>query len=729
LSGSSFRVSFASQNTNGTYTVTIGPRIADLLGGLMDQNNNGIPGEPGDVYTFTVTVSLPDLAPSALVVPSSPSAGQTIAVTWRVSNNGLAGAATGWTEQIVASASGVLGSADNVVLGTFTATTPLATGTFADRTLNVTIPITFTGSYTIFVQIDSGGLVAESNKAINVISAPITIAGGPPPVDLVVSQVTVPASAQTGTSMQVQWTVANNGTTTTTVSAWTDTVYLSTDQILDAGDTVLGSFAHSGALASAASYSSSQLVTISQTLAAGTYYVIVFTDSGNQVPEPGAKNNNTTVSSAMAITRALVPDLAISNVTAPASGNIGSPVTVGWTVSNLGAAGAFGNWVDRVYLSPDGTLNGAVSLGDFVRPSTLVAGASYTQSVSVTLPVAADASDVIVVVTNATGSVYEQGATANNQAAAPGPFALTHPDLVAQNVTVPASAQSGSSFTVAWSVADSGTGAATGSWVDKVYLSADSTLDASDTLLGTVPAPSALAVGASYNSSLTATMPNGTNGSFHIIVVTDAGGAVNEGAGGKANNTAVSGALPVTLAPYADLTVTAVGAQSNLVIGNPASLTVSWTVQNNGTGAGATSNWNDEIVLSPDSTLGNADDIVIGTVAHSGALPVGLSYSTTQILSLPANLEGSFTLFVKTDSAGAVYQGPNTAPDFLAASAPVLVALKPYADLVVQNVVAPATGTNNQSVSLSWVVANQGIGTTDTANWSDSVYYSAARSA
>ena len=37
-----------------------------------------------------------------------------------------------------------------------------------------------------------------------------------------------------------------------------------------------------------------------------------------------------------------------------------------------------------------------------------------------------------------------------------------------------------------------------------------------------MPAASALAVGASYNSSLTATMPNGTNGSFHIIVVTDA---------------------------------------------------------------------------------------------------------------------------------------------------------------------------------------------------------------
>ena len=69
------------------------------------------------------------------------------------------------------------------------------------------------------------------------------------------------------------------------------------------------------------------------------------------------------------------------------------------------------------------------------------------------------------------------------------------------------------------------------------------------TLLGTVAAPSALSVGGSYTSSLTADVPNGTSGNYYVIVVTDAAGAVNEGAGGKANNTAVSSVLPITLAP------------------------------------------------------------------------------------------------------------------------------------------------------------------------------------
>ncbi len=566
--------------------------------------------------------------------------------------------------------------------------------------------------------------MAESNKANNTASSSLTIAGGTPPVDLAInSRSRLPASAQTGTTPQVQWTVVNNGTTATTASSWTDTVYLSADTTLDGSDTSLGSFSHAGALAAGASYTNSQLVTIPQALTAGNYYLIIVTDSGNQVTEPGAENNNTAVSPAVAVTRSPVPDLAVTNVTAPASGNVGSPVTIGWTVSNSGGTGAFSNWVDRVYLSTDGTLTGAVSLGDFTRPSTLAAGASYTQSVSAVLPVTADGAYFIVVVTNATGSVYEQGATANNQATS-GALAIRHPDLVAQNVVVPASAQSGAPLTVTWRVTNSGSGAAGGSWVDNVYLSADNTLDGSDVLLGSVNAPSALAAGASYNSTLTATVPNGTNGTYYIFVVADAAVAVNEGPGNRVNNTALSAALPITLAPYADLTVTAVSASSNTVIGNPASLTVSWTVQNNGTGPGSTSNWSDLLVLSRDGTLGNGDDIVIGTVAHTGALPVGVSYSGTQIVALPANLQGSFTLFVKTDSAGAVYQGPNTSPDFLAASSPVAVALRPYADLVVQNVVGPATANNNQSVSLSWTVTNQGVGTTDSANWSDIVYFS-----
>ena len=58
LGGNTYRVSFSSQRTNGNYAITVGPNIATSIGTLMDQDNDGIPGEVGaDAFTFTVTVA------------------------------------------------------------------------------------------------------------------------------------------------------------------------------------------------------------------------------------------------------------------------------------------------------------------------------------------------------------------------------------------------------------------------------------------------------------------------------------------------------------------------------------------------------------------------------------------------------------------------------------------------------------------------------------------------
>jgi hypothetical protein len=47
-----FQVNFSTpQSTNGFYTITLGPTIADFVGNQMDQNQNGVNGEsPGDVF-------------------------------------------------------------------------------------------------------------------------------------------------------------------------------------------------------------------------------------------------------------------------------------------------------------------------------------------------------------------------------------------------------------------------------------------------------------------------------------------------------------------------------------------------------------------------------------------------------------------------------------------------------------------------------------------------------
>jgi len=60
-----FQITFPTQTTDGIYYFVIGPNITDLVGNSMDQNQNGINGEPGqapigDEYPFQVVVNSTD---------------------------------------------------------------------------------------------------------------------------------------------------------------------------------------------------------------------------------------------------------------------------------------------------------------------------------------------------------------------------------------------------------------------------------------------------------------------------------------------------------------------------------------------------------------------------------------------------------------------------------------------------------------------------------------------
>ena len=52
-----FQISFPSQTAAGTYSLTLGPSIQDFYGNKMDQNQNGVNGEPGDTFKTTFVSS------------------------------------------------------------------------------------------------------------------------------------------------------------------------------------------------------------------------------------------------------------------------------------------------------------------------------------------------------------------------------------------------------------------------------------------------------------------------------------------------------------------------------------------------------------------------------------------------------------------------------------------------------------------------------------------------
>src|SRR5262249_9347942 len=160
-------------------------------------------------------------------------------------------------------------------------TADLPAGSTVMHQVTATVPFGIQGAYNVFLKVDRDNVVTETTKADNLVKTPIQILYAPPPADLVVDTITVPATALTGQSISVAWRVKNQGSGQTNVATWSDRVYLSANGVLDSNSIVLGTFSHTGVLSSADSYGQVQSLTLPVDLAAGSYTVFVSTDFFN----------------------------------------------------------------------------------------------------------------------------------------------------------------------------------------------------------------------------------------------------------------------------------------------------------------------------------------------------------------------------------------------------------------------------------------------------------------
>ncbi|MCA9171652.1 MAG: hypothetical protein KDB23_28490, partial [Planctomycetales bacterium] len=351
----------------------------------------------------------------------------------------------------------------------------------------------------------------------------------------------------------------------------------------------------------------------------------------------------------------------------------------------------------------------------------LGSASAYTVEADFVVPAVANNDYRVLVVTDASREVYERDAEANNTLADTDIIALRHADLQISSVTLPtgANAVAGSLFRVDAQLTNAGQGRAVGGWKDAVYLSLDDKLSADDVRLDDLERVQDLAPGATVSLSYTVELPNGIEGAYRLLVVADADHDVPE-VQDEQNNVAASPVVQISLAPYADLTVTNISAAAEL-IGDPVDLTINWTVANQGTGSGLQSEWIDRIVLSSDDKY-SANDRVIGEFTHTGGLAVGESYSREEIIMLPPALEGRFHLLVVTDAAEQVYEHTNAAPNVGVMDHFLDVVPRRYADLVVDSVIAETNGSSGSPLEITWAVSNIGIGTTQPGEWSDRIY-------
>lgn len=110
--------------------------------------------------------------------------------------------------------------------------------------------------------------------------------------DLTIDSVTVPSSGVANDDITVSYT-ARNLTGGTTSAAWTDSVYLSADSVLDPGDILIARVEHTGVVNGGATYTESVTAPLPGAFPAD-YHVIVVADSRGNSPDANRANNSGT---------------------------------------------------------------------------------------------------------------------------------------------------------------------------------------------------------------------------------------------------------------------------------------------------------------------------------------------------------------------------------------------------------------------------------------------------
>ncbi len=429
------------------------------------------------------------------------------------------------------------------------------------------------------------------------------------------------------------------------------------------------------------------------------------------------------------------PDLLIARIQTPlgvVDVDAGSSIEVSWTLATQGTEPSNATWYDQIWLDNPDTPWLDRWAGDFQTSAQLPISVGLDRIQTIQIPLDMQGNFRLVVLTDVYNNVVEgSSGEANNTAYGSVLFNVLNTNLQVETVTAPSSGFAGREIEVQWVVKNTGNASTTArTWYDQIYLSADTSFDGTDVLLGTVPNASYLDIAEGYTNKAKVTLSTGLEGNYHILVRTDAYQQIPEGPG-EGDNVSASAVLdiqPIPLSELSDLAVVAVAAPSQALSGQNMSIT--YTIDNAGQAAitGNSTVWVERIFMSSDEIIDSGDRL-LSTVwrdlpADKLPLPEGQShFVTTQKVMLPVGVEGEFFFFVTVapvSPVSNVFQSNDIAYD----TTSTLVRLTPPPDLVASAISAPSTAIAGHDLTFTYQSDNTGSTTTPNGGWYDSFYLS-----
>ncbi|MEO0776873.1 MAG: CARDB domain-containing protein, partial [Bacteroidota bacterium] len=473
--------------------------------------------------------------------------------------------------------------------------------------------------------------------------------------DLVVNNVQTIASPFSGQTIEVTWEVENQAIGSTGMTQWFDYLYLSADNVYQPNvDTYLGGFANLTALNSMERYSQMQLVTLPQGIQ-GDFYLFVVTDRTNQLIE-GFEDNNVGTPANLLINLTPPADLVVSSIIAPNNAFSGSDIDVTWTVTNQGLGDIVsGTHRDYIFVSQESSYDPATAilLASEPESSALVAGASYTDTRSVTLPASVFGDYFIHVYTDFQNRVYEYVFEDNNDETSDtlNVILTPPPDLQVSNISVPDSMDNRETITVQWVNVNLGATPATETFSDRIYISTHDSFDPDSVqLLRTISTSVDLNPGQFLNRSTTVNVPNERCDTQYFYVFTDYNNRVFEHTS-EDNNISRSGAV---IARTADVVVSQISLADTVQSGE--TITLQWTVTNQGLGDVVNFNRTDGIFLSTDPVPNPATDVSLGNLSYGGILEAGQGTNKQLDVTLPNGISGRYYFHLRTDTGDDIFE-------------------------------------------------------------------------
>ncbi len=601
-----------------TVTTDIGQTIKEY-----DSNGNTAYGNNSSSTDVTSTLAnyadLIVLAGSLSVTPTSPQSGGMVTVTWNDKNQGDAAVNGAFNDTVLVQKVNADQSLTYITQGSVAGNSSLGIGATSGQqqfaftlpngtagTGDIRVTVTTDGGQTIKEYDSSGNAAYSNNSASSDVTSTLARYA-----DLIVapgSLAITPGGLQSGNSATVSWSDENQGNAATGGS-YLDYVLVQRVN-LDNTLTYIASGLVSGPNPLAAGATGAQesfgFTLPDGAAGSGNFRATVTTDYYQSIPEFDGSGNaaygNNSLSTTTSSTLASYADLVVASNSlsvTPSNPQSGGSLTASWMDKNQGNAAvnaAFSDYVLVQKVNTDQTLS-YITSGYVAGNASLAAGAtSGVQSFPFTLPNGTPGTgDIRVTVTTDTGHTVKEydssgnSAYGNNSSSTDATSTLApSPDLVVQNIVVNGGSASqvlpNQTIPVTWNDSNQGTVAASGTWLDQVFLASDSAGTQNLQLLQTVSASANLASSGALARSTMITIPATDVGKKYVVVETGLSESFFEF--NTTNNTTVSSSA-ITIPPSVQVSLAAPGNRTfSKGTVNPASTA---TVTRNDTNVGSLS--------------------------------------------------------------------------------------------------------------------------------------------